>query len=128
MGMQWVLAAMIVVPLAGGIAISLIPEALSRYARSAAFVISGAVLAASVWLWATFRHAAGMQFELNLPWIPGLGTGFHIGVDGMSLPMVFLTALLTLLAVVASRSIEDRVRQYFTLLLLLEAGLIGVFV
>ena len=126
--MQWVLAAMIIFPLVGGIAISLIPESLSRFARSAAFVISGVVLAASVWLWVTFQHSAGMQFELNLPWIPGLGTAFHVGVDGMSLPMVFLTALLTVLAVVASRSFSDRVREYFTLLLLLEAGLIGVFV
>ena len=69
-----------------------------------------------------------MQFEFNQPWIPGLGTSFHLGVDGLSLPMVWLTALLTVLAVIASRSISDRVRQYFTLLLMLEAGLIGVFV
>jgi len=125
---QWILAAMIVVPLVGGIAISLIPESLGKHARGAALVISGAVLAASVWLWASFTSGPGMQFELNLPWIPGLSTSFHLGVDGLSLPMVFLTALLTVLAVIASRSIEDRVRQYFTLLLMLEAGLIGVFV
>jgi NADH-quinone oxidoreductase subunit M len=56
-----------------------------------------------------------------------MGTAFHLGVDGLSLPMVFLTTLLSFLAVIASRSITDRVRQYFTLLLLLEAGLIGVF-
>jgi len=127
--MQWLLAAMIVVPLVGGIALSLIPVSLSRFVRPAALVLSGAVLAASAWLWYSFdATAGGMQFELNLPWIPGLNTAFHLGVDGLALPMVFLTALLTVLAVVASRSIDDRVAQYFTLLLMLEAGLMGVFV
>ncbi len=125
---QWILAAMILVPLLGGIGISLIPGASPRTARTAALVVSGAVLAASVWLWASFRAAEGMQFELDLPWISGLSTSFHLGLDGMSLPMVFLTALLTVLAVIASRSIEDRAPQYFTLLLMLEAGLMGVFV
>ena len=127
--MQFVLAAMIVVPLVGGIAISLVPRSLARLARPAALVLAGADLLGAVWLWVAFdTRAAGMQFDLNLPWIPGLGTSFHLGVDGLALPMVFLTALLTLLAVIASRSIEDRVRQYFTLLLMLEAGLVGVFI
>ena len=126
--MQYVLAAMILVPLVCGIALSLLPQSQGRLARQAALVVSGAVLVAASWLWLSFRPGPEMQFELNAPWIPGLGTAFHLGVDGMSLPMVFLTALLTVLAVVASRSISDRVCQYFTLLLMLEAGLIGVFV
>jgi len=126
--MQWLLAAMIVVPLVGGIALSLIPASLSRLTRPCALALTGAVLVASAWLWASFDATGGMQFELDLPWIPGLNTAFHLGVDGLALPMVFLTALLTVLAVVASRTIEDRVAQYFTLLLMLEAGLMGVFV
>jgi NADH-quinone oxidoreductase subunit M len=126
--MQWLLAAMIVVPLVGGISLSLIPGTLTRFARPAALAITSGILAASAWLWMSFDARAGMQFELRMAWIPGLNTAFHLGVDGLALPMVFLTALLTVLAVVASRSIEDRVCQYFTLLLLLEAGLIGVFV
>ena len=51
----------------------------------------------------------------------------HLGVDGLSLPMIFLTALLTVVAIVASSKIADFRREYFTLLLLLEAGLVGVF-
>jgi NADH-quinone oxidoreductase subunit M len=126
---QFVLAAMIVVPLVGGIALSLLPRARHGLARPAALVLSGANLIAASWLWATFdAQTGGMQFTLDVPWIPGLGTAFHLGVDGLALPMVFLTALLTVLAVIASRSIDDRVAQYFTLLLMLEAGLIGVFV
>jgi NADH-quinone oxidoreductase subunit M len=123
------LAAMIVVPLVGGIALSLLPRAQERFARPAALVLASAILAGAAWLWVAFdTRARGMQFSLKIPWVPGLGTSFHIGVDGLALPMVFLTALLTVLAVIASRSITDRVRQYFTLLLMLEAGLIGVFI
>ncbi len=129
MDMSMLLAAMIVVPLLGGIAISLVPQRADKLARPLAFVLSGVVLMMATVVWISFDgSSAGMQFELNRPWIPGLGTSFHLGVDGLSLPMVWLTALLTVLAVIASRSITDRSRQYFTLLLMLEAGLVGVFV
>ena len=128
-GLQYLLAAMIVVPLVGGIAISILPRAQHHLARPFSLVLAGANLLAASWLWASFDRArGGMQFTLNLTWIPELGTAFHLGVDGLALPMVFLTALLTVLAVIASRNVEDRTAQYFTLLLMLEAGLIGVFV
>ena len=127
--MQMLLAAMILVPLVGGIALSLIPEPHRRLARPAALVLASLDLVAAAWAWAAFSPgASGMQYEINLPWIPGLGASFHLGVDGLALPMVFLTALLTVLAVIASGGIKDWVCQYFTLLLMLEAGLIGVFV
>jgi NADH-quinone oxidoreductase subunit M len=126
---QLLLAATVLVPLLCGIAISLIPESASRFARPAALVVSGVVLACATVLWLRFdTSTSAMQFEFVRPWIPGLGTSFHIGVDGLSLPLLWLTGLLTLLAVIASRSISDRVRQYFTLLLMLEAGLCGVFI
>ncbi len=126
---QIVLTATVLVPLICGIAISLIPESSARLARPAALAVSGIVLACATALWARFDPAtSAMQFELSRPWIPGLGTSFHIGVDGLSLPLLWLTGLLTFLAVIASRGIRDRVRQYFTLLLMLEAGLCGVFV
>ena len=126
---QIVLAATILLPMVGGVAISFLPKSLESRARLAALTIASIVLVMAAWLWASFDGArSGMQFEVNVPWIGGLGTAFHLGVDGLSLPMLFLTALLTVLAVIASRSISDRVRQYFTLLLMLEAGLCGVFV
>ena len=125
---QMLLAAMIVLPLVGGIGVSLIPGSRKNLARPAALVIAGVVLAASAWLWASFDATrSSMQFVVDVPWIAGLGTAFHLGVDGLSLPMLFLTALLSFLAVIASRGIKDRECQYFALLLLLEAGLCGVF-
>jgi NADH-quinone oxidoreductase subunit M len=130
MGLQQILlAATIVLPLLGGISLWFIPESQRKLARPVTLGFTAVVLVAASWLWASFDPSkAGMQFEVNIPWIQGLGTSFHVGADGLSLPMLFLTALLTFLAVIASRSIADRERQYFTLLLLLEAGLSGVFI
>ncbi len=119
----------ILVPLVGAVVIGALPMSLERLARPAAIGVSGLVLVACGRLWIAFDSAAqGMQFEYVRDWIPGLGTSLHLGVDGLSLPLVALTALLTVLACVASKSVTDQRRQYFTLLLLLEAGLIGVFV
>jgi NADH-quinone oxidoreductase subunit M len=129
MSMPLMLAATVLVPLLGGIAISLVPESRPQWARNLAVGVTAVVLAIATVLWMNFeRGVAGMQFELREDWISGLGTSFHLGVDGLSMPMVFLTALLTLLAVIASSRIENMPKRYFTLILLLEAGLAGVFV
>ncbi len=62
------------------------------------------------------------------PWIPGLGVSFHLGVDGISVPLIFLTTLLTTVSVYYSaRNINTRVREFFFLFLLLETGMLGVF-
>jgi len=123
------LAATILLPLVGGVLIALIPRAHAKWARWAAVAVSGIVLVIAAVLWSSFDRAdGGMQFESVYDWVPGLGTSMHLGVDGLSLPMLFLTALLTVVAIVASNHINDFHREYFTLLLLLEAGLIGVFV
>lgn len=127
--MPELLASMVVVPLLGGIVLGMLPESSERWARAGALAVTGVVLAIAASLWRAFdRAASGMQFELVYEWIPGLGTRMHTGVDGLSLPLVFLTALLTFLAVIASAHVTDQPRRYFTLLLLLEAGLIGVFI
>jgi len=124
-----ILAFTILVPLAGGVLIAIIPRSLARWARPVAITVSGLTLAMATYLWVSFDGTSSdMQFELIHDWVPGIGTSFHVGVDGLSMPMVFLTALLTVVAIVASSKIKDLVREYFTLLLLLEAGLMGVFV
>jgi NADH-quinone oxidoreductase subunit M len=129
MTMPTILALCIALPLAGGAALGLVPRSAERLARAIAIAISGVVLVFASVLWYSFEPGVSwMQFETLREWLPGIGTGLHLGVDGLSMPLVFLTALLTLLAVIASKSIKDQPRQYFTLILLLEAGLVGVFV
>jgi NADH-quinone oxidoreductase subunit M len=67
------------------------------------------------------------QFALKVPWIPSLGIDYSMGIDGISLFLILLTTLLTPLAVLASWSIHDRLKEYFIFMLLLETGMIGVF-
>ena len=71
--------------------------------------------------------AAGLQFVEETPWNPRLGTSYSLGIDGISFPMVLLATLLTFIAILASANIRDRTKWYFTLVLLLEAAMLGVF-
>ena len=84
------------------------------------------ILSLIVW----FRFDAnqpGFQFEEADVWYEAIGSSFHLGVDGLSLTMVLLTTLLTPLAILASFSIDDRVKAYMMLFLFLETGMLGVF-
>jgi len=73
------------------------------------------------------KAAGGFQFVEKLPWITSLNAFYHLGVDGLSLPMVILTAFLGFIVVLISWKINLRVREYFAWLLLLETSILGVF-
>ncbi|OGO65662.1 MAG: hypothetical protein A2029_11975 [Chloroflexi bacterium RBG_19FT_COMBO_47_9] len=82
----------------------------------------------SLLLWFSFnKDIPGFQFETQKLWYEAIGSSFHLGVDGLSLTMVLLTTLLTPLAILASFSINERVKPYMILFLLLETGMLGVF-
>jgi NADH-quinone oxidoreductase subunit M len=71
----------------------------------------------------------GMQFEQQIPWIPNFGISYHVGIDGISLFLVLLTTFLSPLAILSSwNSIEEKVKAYHVFMLLLETGMVGVFV
>ncbi len=73
-------------------------------------------------------EGGGMQFEQVAEWIPQLNAGYHIGVDGLSIPLIFLTALLSTLSLYYSAGvINQRVKEYFFLMHLLEFSMLGVF-
>jgi NADH-quinone oxidoreductase subunit M len=77
-----------------------------------------------------FRYGdPGFQFYESLPWIPQLGIGYQVGLDGISLLLIILTTGLMPLAVLSSfKAITERVKEYYIFLLLLEVGMLGVFV
>ena len=80
-------------------------------------------------LFAYDRTAGGIQFEIEAPWIPVLNSNFHLGADGLSMPLIFLTTLLSTLSIFYSaRTIRTRVREYFVMFHLLELSMLGVFV
>jgi NADH-quinone oxidoreductase subunit M len=74
------------------------------------------------------RVAAGYQFVESVPWIPSIGASYTVGVDGISVPMLLLMAIVMFTGVLVSWDVTDRPREYFVLLLLLVTGVFGVFV
>lgn len=118
------LTLMIFLPVAGALALYATPQ---RLWRPLVLMTSGTVLALSAVLLARFDFGKGApQFEERLAWLPGLGASYHLAIDGLSLPLLVLSALLTFLVLVFSRP-EERPREYYLLFLLLEGGTIGVF-
>jgi NADH-quinone oxidoreductase subunit M len=126
---QSILTLVTFVPAAGALLLLFFPRR-DRDIRLFALVISLLTFILSLHLPAHFvRDQAGFQFERNIPWIPTPNIHYHMGMDGISLWLVVLTTFLTPLCVLISwKSIHERVKEFFILLLVLEAALIGVFV
>src|SRR3989338_7780541 len=124
-----VLSVLTWLPLLGGLVILMIPKEQKMAARAVAALASGATLVVSLWLWAHFSGvAAGFQFIEKVAWIPAFRIQYFLGVDGLSLPLLVLTTLLSLLAIIASFHIHERVKEYFFFFLLLETAMLGVFI
>jgi len=117
------------IPAAGGVLLLFAPRR-DRDIRIFALLISLLAFVGSLYLPAHFhRDQAGFQFDRDVPWISTPQIHYHMGIDGISLWLVLLTTFLTPLCVLISwKSIHERVKEFFILLLVLETGLIGVFV
>ncbi len=107
----------------------LLPRALSDRVYVQVWIATAAVdLALVVALWTGFDPGEGMQYQQRVRWIPGAGVGYHVGVDGLSLPLVALTCLLFLAVAVYSLRERRRVRSYVCLFLFLQTVSLGLFV
>jgi NADH-quinone oxidoreductase subunit M len=124
-----ILSLVTLVPAAGAGLLLLFPRR-DRDIRVFALVISLLSFVLSLHLPAHFhRDQPGFQFEQNVSWISTPNIHYHLGIDGISIWLVLLTTFLTPLCVLISwKSIHERVKEFFILLLVLETGLIGVFV
>jgi NADH-quinone oxidoreductase subunit M len=122
------LTILLALPAAGAVTIALLPRDARSLVRAAAIGFATVTLA---YAWVLLRHfdpaQAGLQFYERVEWNTRLGTAYALGVDGFSFPMVLLATLLCLIAVLASASITERTRGYYSLLLQLEAAMLGVF-
>jgi NADH-quinone oxidoreductase subunit M len=128
-----ILSSLVLVPLAGALVLFAVPNRDGQrngLVRRLALVISVLVFAETLLLWNRFVPTeAGYQFVERHAWIPTFGVEYLVGVDGISLLLVVLTAFLTPLALLSSwQSIETRVGEFSAFLLLLESAMIGVFV
>jgi NADH-quinone oxidoreductase subunit M len=126
---QHLVSVLIVLPVVGAVAIALTRRESGTLQKTLGLVFSGLAFLLSLLLVGGFEDVAAMQFVEQADWIPAWGISYHVGIDGLSLWLVILTTFLTPLCLIGSWvSIERRVREFVVFMLLLEAGMIGVFV
>jgi len=123
-----ILSAVLWIPIVGMVLIMVLPKQQVKAIQGVALLCAGAAFLLSWGLLADFdARSSGLQFVERHEWIPEMGMTYHLGVDGLSFPMVLLTTLMTLVAIIVSLGIEERVKGYMTWFLLLEFAMAGVF-
>jgi NADH-quinone oxidoreductase subunit M len=124
------LSAITFLPVAGAFLLALVPRRRQGLLRGGALAVAVATFLLSLPMYFGFDgSSADFQFEESAAWIPTLGVSYHLGVDGISLLLVLLTTFLTPLALASAwRAIEDRAKEFVLTMLVLESGMIGVFV
>jgi NADH-quinone oxidoreductase subunit M len=123
-----ILSALVLLPVAGAIVVALTPRGSAPLQKGLGLGLTVAFFLLSLLLVRDFQPIAGMQFVEDHAWLPEYGIAYKLGIDGISLWLVILTTFLTPLALLGSwNSIHDRVREFVVFMLLLEAGMLGVF-
>src|SRR3984885_6787112 len=116
------------VPLIGAFGILCLGAQNKKLARGVALAFSFMALALTLILWHRFDPASGaLQFEELHAWIPAIGVQYHVGIDGLGLLMLMLSAVIMPMSIAASSEIQERAPLYFSLVLFLQAGLFGTF-
>jgi len=116
------------IPTAAALLMIFLPKDRVNLLRWWAFIASLIPFALTLLLWGKFvPDQSGFQFSEQAAWYGVLNASYHVGVDGISLTMVLLTTLLMPLAILTSFNIKERVKPYMILFLLLETGMLGVF-
>src|SRR5574343_1815761 len=122
------LKVLVFLPVVGAALLAVLPARRALPLWQVAMVFALAALGYALWLAGQFDPAgAAVQMVESRAWNVRLGSSFALGVDGVSLAMVLLAALLSLVAVLVSRRMADGARLYFVLVLLLESAMFGVF-
>jgi NADH-quinone oxidoreductase subunit M len=124
-----ILTLVILTPVVGAIILAFLDKEKHETLRRTALVFALLTFVLSLHLVFHFSSLVpGFQFEENRPWISEFGMNYHLGIDGISLWLVILATFLTVISVLASwKGIDKRVKEFFIFILLLEAGMVGVF-
>ena len=124
-----ILSLIVFLPLAGVLLILLLPPSEGGRSRQVALGVTLATLALAIITVIRFdTSVSDPQFVEQYQWIPFINVEYFFGVDGLSMPMVVLTALLSVAAILASWKINYRTKEYFIWMLVLETGVMGVFI
>jgi len=125
---NYILSLLIWLPVLGMVAIAFIPREKENSIKIAAAITTGVQFTLTLILWNGFDlQNGGMQKNEMYNWIPSFNISYHLGVDGLSLPMVILTGMLFFIGVFVSWNIKKAVKGYFALFLMLNTGVMGVF-
>lgn len=123
-----ILSILLWTPALGALLLALTPGQNTQIIRGLGNLFTTFVLLLSCWLAVQYDgHDAGLQFYEYFPLNPKLGSAYALGLDGLSMPLLVLAALLTSIAMLASFGITHRVKGYYICMLLLEFGMLGVF-
>lgn len=127
---SFLLSTLVWAPAAWAAVLALVPSPRGRNDRffygSSFWLMAGILFLTLIGYVQFSAFQSGLQFEEKLPWLPSLGITYHLGVDGISMVVLLLNALVGIAAVLASRAIRVRPRGYFVLLLLAESAVNGV--
>ncbi|PKQ30135.1 MAG: oxidoreductase [Actinobacteria bacterium HGW-Actinobacteria-10] len=121
------LSAIIFLPLLGAAAVALLPRSTGAAAKWVALAVTGVDAVLAIWALLTFDVDGGFQFIERATWVREAGINYFLAADGISTPLVALSAFLTFLAVIASWKVDHKPGFYFAMILLLEVGMNGVF-
>jgi proton-translocating NADH-quinone oxidoreductase chain M len=128
-GFSFLLSLLVWGPAVMAVVAGVMPNPRGRYDRwflGIAFWTSASVLGLTLIAYQQFQvFTTGVQFEEKLPWLPAIGVSYHLGVDGIGISMLLLSALVGICAVIASWEVRERPRTYFVLLLLMESAVNG---
>jgi NADH-quinone oxidoreductase subunit M len=115
-------------PAVAGLLILLFPRFQQQEARMVALIGSLVSFALSIVMLVDFDKNAEFQYQEHRNWLSGIGSSYHMGVDGIALLLIVLTTLISVIAIVWSwDTVQSRQREYYIAILLLETGMLGVF-
>jgi len=123
------LTLLVFIPLLGAAIQAFFPRENADLHRKWGLAVSLIGLVIVLGMWGPFDSGlAGVQFEEQAAWIPSVGASYHLGIDGISYPMLLITAIVSVLAVLASWNISHRQKEFFAWMLVLQTAVYGVFV
>lgn len=123
-----ILSVIIFTPIVGALIIFALPEDKPLPIKLVSLASATLSMVLSMYVFFAYDQAAGgMQFQEQAQWIPSLGISYHVGVDGISLPLLLLTGIIIFCGVLISWAKTHRIKEFFAFLLILVAGVYGVF-
>lgn len=124
-----ILTLILLAPILGIIIILLFPATKEKEIKVTAAIVTFISLLLSIIAFVTYNKSiGGLQFQETYSWIPAFGINYSVGADGLSIPLILLTAIVIFAGVFSSWKMEKRIKEFFIFLLLLVAGVFGVFI